>query len=91
MDPRFHRQLAAADTDTFELNQLTFTPVNQYKYLEPGSWRYLYLYQYRSGARALFGLFVPGNGRALVVVVNNERSNQLPNLRTLYSSEREGK
>ncbi|XP_043195220.1 DNA polymerase epsilon catalytic subunit A-like [Amphibalanus amphitrite] len=91
VDPRFHRQLSAAETDTFELNHLMFTPVNQYRYLESGSCRHLFLYQYRSGQRALFGLFMPPAGRALVVLVNTERSNQMPNLRTLYAAERDGK
>ena len=91
VDPRFHRQLSAAETDTFELNQLMFKPVNQYRYLEDGGCRHLYLYQYRSGQRALFGLFMPPAGRALIVLVNTERSNQMPNLRSLYAAEREGK
>ncbi|XP_037072699.1 DNA polymerase epsilon catalytic subunit A-like [Pollicipes pollicipes] len=91
VDPRFHRQLSASETDTFELNQLMFKPVNQYRYLEPGSCRHLFLYQYRSGPRAMLGLFLVPAGRALVVVVNTERSNQMPNLRTLYAAERDGK
>ncbi len=59
-----------------------------HQYLEPGTFKYIYLYHHRTAAKQLWGLFIPGTKRAAVYVVDTVRSNQLPSLPSLYNAER---
>uniref|UniRef100_A0A2K6LF68 DNA polymerase epsilon catalytic subunit n=1 Tax=Rhinopithecus bieti TaxID=61621 RepID=A0A2K6LF68_RHIBE len=52
-----------------------------------GSIRHIYLYHHAQGHKALFGIFIPSQRRASVFVLDTVRSNQMPNLGTLYSAE----
>jgi DNA polymerase epsilon subunit 1 len=65
-----------------------FKTVASHQYLEPGTFKYIYLYHHRTQAKQLWGLFIPGQKRAAVFVVDTVRSNQLPSLPALYNSER---
>ena len=65
-----------------------FKTVASHQYLEPGTFKYIYLYHHRTQAKQLWGLFIPGLKRATVFVVDTVRSNQLPSLPALYNSER---
>ena len=81
-------QLKGRDVDTFELSWLQFKTLASYQYLEPGSFKYMYLYHHTSGTKAMWGLMVPGQKKGTVWVVDTVRSNQLPGLAALYNSER---
>lgn len=59
-----------------------------HQYLEPGTFKYIYLYQHRTQAKQIWGLFIPGLRRATIFVVDTVRSNQLPNMPTLFNTER---
>ena len=82
------KQLQGRDTDTFELSWMQFKSLASYHYLEPGSYKYIYLYHHRQGSKAIWGLMIPGTKRATVWVVDTVRSKQLPSLPTLFNNER---
>uniref|UniRef100_A0A8C4Y6G4 DNA polymerase epsilon catalytic subunit n=1 Tax=Gopherus evgoodei TaxID=1825980 RepID=A0A8C4Y6G4_9SAUR len=82
------RHLTGREAETFALEHLEMRSLAQFSYLEPGSIRHIYLYHNSQGSKALFGLFVPSQRKASVFVLDTVRSNQMPNLTNLYSSER---
>lgn len=84
------RELAGREADTFDLEHLEMRSLAQFNYLEPGSVRHIYLYHHSQGHKALFGLFIPAQRKANVFVLDTVRSNQMPNLSTLYAAERTG-
>ncbi|KAI4894825.1 hypothetical protein NFI96_029846 [Prochilodus magdalenae] len=82
------RELAGREADTFDLEHLDMRSLAQFSYLEPGSVRHMYLYHHSQGHKALFGLFIPSQRKANIFVLDTVRSNQMPNLSTLYGAER---
>ncbi|KAA0716868.1 DNA polymerase epsilon catalytic subunit A [Triplophysa tibetana] len=82
------RDLAGREADTFDLEHLEMRSLAQFSYLEPGSVRHIYLYHHSQGHKAMFGLFIPSQRKASVFVLDTVRSNQMPNLSTLYGAER---
>ncbi|KAL7839918.1 hypothetical protein SRHO_G00265760 [Serrasalmus rhombeus] len=82
------RELAGREADTFDLEHLEMRSLAQFSYLEPGSVRHMYLYHHSQGHKALFGLFIPSQRKANVFVLDTVRSNQMPNLSTMYGAER---
>lgn len=81
------RHLVGRESDTFDLEHLEMRSLAQFNYLEPGSIRHIYLYHNSQGNKALFGLFIPSQRKAAVFVVDTVRSNQMPNLNNMYSTE----
>ncbi|XP_066459860.1 DNA polymerase epsilon catalytic subunit A [Eleutherodactylus coqui] len=81
------RHLSGREAETFELDHLEMKSLAQYSYLEPGSIRHIYLYHNSQGNKALFGLFIPSQRKSAVFVVDTVRSNQMPNLSSMYTSE----
>ncbi|XP_074652055.1 DNA polymerase epsilon catalytic subunit A-like [Tubulanus polymorphus] len=75
------------ETDTFDLENLEFRTLAQYAYLEPGSARYIYLYHHVCGNKILYGLFLPMLKKATVIAVDTVRTNQMPNLQSMYNAE----
>ncbi|XP_066509888.1 DNA polymerase epsilon catalytic subunit A-like [Hoplias malabaricus] len=82
------RELAGREADTFDLEHLEMRSLAQFSYLEPGSVRHMYLYHHSQGQKALFGLFIPSQRKAHIFVLDTVRSNQMPNLSTMYGAER---
>ncbi|XP_063000312.1 DNA polymerase epsilon catalytic subunit A [Elgaria multicarinata webbii] len=82
------RHLTGREAETFDLEHLEMRSLAQFSYLEPGSIRHIYLYHHSQGNKALFGLFIPSQRKASVFVLDTVRSNQMPNLTNMYSSER---
>uniref|UniRef100_A0A3B4CS33 DNA polymerase epsilon catalytic subunit n=1 Tax=Pygocentrus nattereri TaxID=42514 RepID=A0A3B4CS33_PYGNA len=82
------RELAGREADTFDLEHLEMRSLAQFSYLEPGSVRHMYLYHHSQGHKALFGLFIPSQRKANIFVLDTVRSNQMPNLSTMYGAER---
>ncbi|XP_065594891.1 DNA polymerase epsilon catalytic subunit A [Cyrtonyx montezumae] len=82
------RHLVGREADTFDIEHLEMRSLAQFPYLEPGSIRHIYLYHSSQGSKALFGLFVPVQRKAAVFVLDTVRSNQMPNLTTMFSAER---
>ncbi|KAG7263406.1 hypothetical protein CRUP_007412, partial [Coryphaenoides rupestris] len=74
--------------DTFELDNLEMRSLAQFSYLEPGSIRHIYLYHHSQGHKALFGLFIPSQRKASIFILDTVRSNQMPNLSSVYAAER---
>ncbi|KAM9259918.1 LOW QUALITY PROTEIN: DNA polymerase epsilon catalytic subunit A [Cariama cristata] len=79
------RHLAGREAETFDIEHLEMRSLAQFTYLEPGSIRHIYLYHIQ-GSKALLGLY-PSQRKA-AVFVDKVRSNQMPNLTTLFSAER---
>ncbi|XP_046479124.1 DNA polymerase epsilon catalytic subunit 1 isoform X1 [Neodiprion pinetum] len=86
---------AAADiktgTDTFHLNQLQFKSIATQPYLERKQvLKHIFLYHHWSavGQKAMWGLFLAPTKRAYIFVLDSVRTNQMPNMNTLYVSER---
>uniref|UniRef100_A0A8C3Y6J6 DNA polymerase epsilon catalytic subunit n=1 Tax=Catharus ustulatus TaxID=91951 RepID=A0A8C3Y6J6_CATUS len=82
------RHLAGREAETFNIEHLEMRSLAQFTYLEPGSIRHIYLYHSSQGSKALLGLFIPSQRKAAVFVLDKVRSNQMPNLTTLFSVER---
>uniref|UniRef100_A0A9J7XPA1 DNA polymerase epsilon catalytic subunit n=1 Tax=Cyprinus carpio carpio TaxID=630221 RepID=A0A9J7XPA1_CYPCA len=80
--------LAGREADTFDLEHLEMRSLAQFSYLEPGSVRHICLYHHSQGHKALFGIFIPSQRKASIFVLDTVRSNQMPNLSSLYGAER---
>uniref|UniRef100_A0A0A9Y3R9 DNA polymerase epsilon catalytic subunit n=1 Tax=Lygus hesperus TaxID=30085 RepID=A0A0A9Y3R9_LYGHE len=91
------RRLASALTEnnTFMLQHLQFKTVAHQSYLDKKETNLKHLYLYCShaptGSRAFYALFLPPVKKALVIVLDTVKTNQMPNLATLYTAERNGK
>uniref|UniRef100_A0A1B6LUL8 DNA polymerase epsilon catalytic subunit n=1 Tax=Graphocephala atropunctata TaxID=36148 RepID=A0A1B6LUL8_9HEMI len=92
------RRLAASssrDINTFGLHQLKMLSLAQQNYLKEGESkvRHIFLYHHKAstGPRALMGLFMPATKRALVVILDSVRTNQMPNLTSLIAAEKTAK
>ncbi|XP_043835295.1 DNA polymerase epsilon catalytic subunit A [Dromiciops gliroides] len=81
------QHLTGREAETFPLEYLEMRSLAQFSYLEPGSIRHIFLYHHSQGSKALFGLFIPSQRKASVFVLDTVRSNQMPNLNSMYSSE----
>lgn len=98
VDRRVANSMAHAGVpDTFNLDELVFRSVSQQPYLDTSdgdvSLRHLYLYHHQipNGTRAMFGLFLPPSKKAIIIVLDTVRTNQMPNMSSLYNSERNAK
>ncbi|KAI9558619.1 hypothetical protein GHT06_015407 [Daphnia sinensis] len=87
---RSQRFIPTADTESFNLSQLTFKTLAHHPYLESGidTLKYLYIYHYKSGNKVMLVLFSPPAKKANFFVVDTVRTNQMPNLANLYNEER---
>ncbi|XP_026280416.1 DNA polymerase epsilon catalytic subunit 1 [Frankliniella occidentalis] len=83
--------------DTFHLDELQFRSISQQSYLDSSGGeaplRHLYLYHHQipNGTRAMFGLFLPPTKKSLIIVLDTVRTNQMPNMSSLYNTERNAK
>uniref|UniRef100_A0A336MSN0 DNA polymerase epsilon catalytic subunit n=1 Tax=Culicoides sonorensis TaxID=179676 RepID=A0A336MSN0_CULSO len=81
----------ARDIDTFSLTQLEFKSVGQVPYLtELHHLKKIFLYQHSipSGKREMWGLIMEPVKKAVIIILDTVRTNQLPNLKTLFTNER---
>uniref|UniRef100_A0A8W7Q1J1 DNA polymerase epsilon catalytic subunit n=1 Tax=Anopheles coluzzii TaxID=1518534 RepID=A0A8W7Q1J1_ANOCL len=87
--------MATKDLDAFNIQQLEMRPVSCTPYLKNSlngrvNLRKIFLYQHVSptGKREMWGLFSAASKKALVIVLDTVRTNQLPTVKNLYTSER---
>uniref|UniRef100_A0A182REB1 DNA polymerase epsilon catalytic subunit n=1 Tax=Anopheles funestus TaxID=62324 RepID=A0A182REB1_ANOFN len=87
--------LATKDLDSFNIQQLEMRPISSTAYLKSSTnsgvnLRKIFIYQHVSptGKREMWGLFSQANKKALVIVLDTVRTNQLPTVKNLYTSER---
>jgi len=85
------RALAGRDVESFNLDQLEFKTLAQHSYLEGHNLKHIFFYQVQLENRAIFALFMPALQKASVFILNTVKSNQMPNLANLYSTERNNK
>ncbi|XP_015586460.1 DNA polymerase epsilon catalytic subunit A [Cephus cinctus] len=77
--------------DTFNLEQLTFKSISTQPYLkEPGVMKHIFLYHHWTSNRqkAMWGLFLGPTKKGHVFVLDTVKTNQMPNMNTLYINER---
>ncbi|XP_011188337.1 DNA polymerase epsilon catalytic subunit 1 [Zeugodacus cucurbitae] len=83
--------LATKDLDSFSIEQLeqrlqghTYLKDSQHKL------RKIYLYQHNTptAKKEIWGLFLLSSRKALIFALDTVRTNQMPNMRTLYTAER---
>ncbi|KAL1460882.1 hypothetical protein WDU94_012820, partial [Cyamophila willieti] len=83
------------DLNSFSLEQLESYPAKTSEYLSDvkSSLKYVYLYHHKSqvGTKAVFGLFLTPSNKAMIIVLDTVRTNQMPPLTSLYTSERTSK
>ncbi|KAK3581719.1 hypothetical protein CHS0354_015350 [Potamilus streckersoni] len=87
----FAKFMAGRETDTFELDHLQFRTLAQFSYLEPGTIKHIYLYHHACGNKMIFGVFFPMSKKGTVFVVDTVRSDQMPNLNSIFNAERNAK
>ncbi|KAB7504214.1 DNA polymerase epsilon catalytic subunit A [Armadillidium nasatum] len=85
------KTLVRKETDTFELNQLKFKTVAQYDYLKDATLQYNFFYHHKSGNKSMFGVFFSSTKKGHIFIVDTVRSNQMPNMNSLYNNERNSK
>ncbi|XP_015190647.1 PREDICTED: DNA polymerase epsilon catalytic subunit A isoform X2 [Polistes dominula] len=91
VDPKSIRKIPDG-ADTFSLDQLQFKSIAVQPYLQQWeSINYIFLYHHWSAnrQRSLWGLFLGASKRIHIFVLDSVSSNQMPNLNTLYTNERE--
>ena len=50
-----------------------------------GSYKYIYLYHHKTQTKQMWGLFIPGQKKASIFVIDTVRSNQMPGLNALFN------
>ena len=81
----------ADGADTFHLDQLIFKSIAFQPYLkETGILKYVFLYHHWSSnhQRSIWGLFLSPSKRSHVFVLDSVKTNQMPNMSSLYVTER---
>lgn len=81
-----------AQRDSFSLDQLEPRSQIHQPYLKNGgNLKKIFLYQHTipSGKKSMWGLFLTPIGKALIIVHDSVRTNQIPTMRNLYQTERQ--
>lgn len=82
---------ATNNLDTFSIEQLEFRTIRHQPYLKDGGkMKRIFLYQHNSatGKREMWGLFVPAIKKAIIIVLDTVRTNQMPAMKNFYATER---
>ncbi|CAO1425761.1 unnamed protein product [Diamesa tonsa] len=75
--------------EQFSLNQLELKSQMHTPYLKNnGNLKKIYLYQHHSGKKNMWGLFLTPIQKAVIIVFDTVRTNQLPTMKNLYQTER---
>jgi DNA polymerase epsilon subunit 1 len=78
--------------DTFSLNQLEQrTQIHQPYLKNGGNMKKIFLYHHTipSGKKSMWGLFITPLNKALIIVHDTVRTNQIPTMKNLYQTERQ--
>ncbi|XP_026333322.1 DNA polymerase epsilon catalytic subunit A [Hyposmocoma kahamanoa] len=90
-------QFGANNMDSFKLNQLQFKSVGHQPYLKKQEGiapvKHIYLYQYSApnSSRSMWALILGPSKKAYLFVLDTVKTNQVPNMNTLYVTERTAK
>lgn len=91
-EARILANLSTKEMDTFNIQQLEMRSSDPTSYLmkNEANLKKIFLYQHSilSGKREIWGLFMGPSKKAVIIIFDSVRSNQLPTLASLYSSER---
>lgn len=83
----------ASSSDTFNLEELDMLSVSRQPYLPKDSIKHVYFYHHRHALKPqqMFAIFLTPIKKAFIIVVDTVRTNLMPNMSNLYSSERTSK
>ncbi|XP_033149828.1 DNA polymerase epsilon catalytic subunit A [Drosophila busckii] len=85
-------QLSTRELECFNIEQLEQRPQSHVRYLEQASHklRKIYLYQHNipTAKKEFWALFLLPSKRALIFALDTVRTNQMPNMKQLYTAER---
>ncbi|CAH0594349.1 unnamed protein product [Chrysodeixis includens] len=90
-------QFGSTNMDSFALSQLQFKSVALQPYLQKQDGvppvKHIYLYQHSAlnSSRSMWALVLPPVKRAYIYVLDTVKTNQVPNMNTLYQAERTAK
>ncbi|KAJ2953420.1 hypothetical protein O0L34_g1009 [Tuta absoluta] len=90
-------QFGSANLDTFKLNQLQFKSVGHQPYLQKQNGvspvKHIFLYQHSApnSQRSMWALILGPVKRGYIFVLDTVKTNQVPNMNTLYAAERTAK
>ncbi|KAL1117393.1 hypothetical protein AAG570_004719, partial [Ranatra chinensis] len=82
------------ENNTFMLHHLAFKTVASQPYLnDEGLLKTIFLYEHKAatGSRGFLALFLSPIKKAVVVVMDKVKTNQMPNMATMYTNERNSK
>lgn len=82
---------ASKDIEAFSIEQLEFKTQSYQPYLKDGGHlKRIFLYQHSSttGKREMWGLFIPPIKKAIIIVLDTVRTNQMPAMKNFYTTER---
>ncbi|XP_067928568.1 DNA polymerase epsilon catalytic subunit A-like [Watersipora subatra] len=85
--PEHKKTYGHRETESFDMQHLTFRSLAQCSYLEENSLQYIYLYHNFNSSKEVYGVFIPAQSRAHIFAVDSVRTNNVPNLKTLYEQE----
>lgn len=84
--------LSTKDMDSFSIEQLEFRTISHQSYLsnDVDNLKQIFLYQHSSitGKREMWGIFLIAIKKAFIIILDTVRTNQLPSLKNLYTTER---
>lgn len=82
---------ASKDIEAFSIEQLEFKTQSYQPYLKDGGHlKRIFMYQHSSttGKREMWGLFMPPIKKAILIVLDTVRTNQMPSMKNFYTTER---
>ncbi|GAB0091003.1 DNA polymerase epsilon catalytic subunit [Sergentomyia squamirostris] len=87
---RVERKRGATNTESFSLEHLEFRRDSDQSYLQNyAQLKKIFLYQHSiaTGKREMWGVFMPNMKKASVLVLDTVRTDQMPNLKSMYMAE----
>ncbi|KAJ0173535.1 hypothetical protein K1T71_010684 [Dendrolimus kikuchii] len=90
-------QFGSSNMDSFKLNQLQFKSIGHQSYLQKqddvSPVKHVYLYQHSAlnSARSMWSLILGPSKKGYIFVLDTVKTNQVPNMNTLYTAERTAK
>lgn len=91
VDNNAAKEMKNGTTDTFHLDQLQYKGIGAQPYLQDRHvLKHIFLYHHWSivGQKAMWAIFFGPSKRAQIFVLDSVRTNQMPNMNTLYVTER---
>ncbi|XP_055381319.1 DNA polymerase epsilon catalytic subunit 1 isoform X2 [Condylostylus longicornis] len=80
------------ELDSFSIEQLEFRSMSYQSYLQNSNdvLKKIFIYQHNipTAKKEIWGIFFPPTKKAIIIALDTVRANQMPNMKSLYTSER---